>query len=108
MDLANTKSVIITQIREMVSQCDLTLKAVSCSVLFFSSSQVYTNIILHPGQPVEEVLACKRVRNVGRRYLQDCIVSFFKFFYLFAGDCQLVPAPADPACVPPRQPPESV
>lgn len=29
VDLANTKSVIITQIREMVSQCDLTLKAVS-------------------------------------------------------------------------------
>lgn len=29
VDLANTKSEIITQIREMVSQCDLTLKAVS-------------------------------------------------------------------------------
>lgn len=27
--MANTKSDIITQIREMVSQCDLTLKAVS-------------------------------------------------------------------------------
>ena len=29
VDLAKTKSLIITQIREMVSQCDLTLKAVS-------------------------------------------------------------------------------
>lgn len=29
VDLANTKSEIITQLREMVSQCDLTLKAVS-------------------------------------------------------------------------------
>lgn len=28
VDLANTKSEIITQLREMVSQCDLTLKAV--------------------------------------------------------------------------------
>lgn len=32
VDLANTKSEIITQIREMVSQCDLTLKAVSSDV----------------------------------------------------------------------------
>lgn len=32
VDLANTKSEIITQIREMVSQCDLTLKAVSSHV----------------------------------------------------------------------------
>lgn len=30
MDLANTKSTILTQIRKMVFQCDLTLKAVSC------------------------------------------------------------------------------
>lgn len=29
MDLANAKSTILTQIREMVFQCDLTLKAVS-------------------------------------------------------------------------------
>lgn len=33
VDLANTKSEIITQIREMVSQCDLTLKAVSPAFL---------------------------------------------------------------------------
>lgn len=33
VDLANTKSDIITQIREMVSQCDLTLKAVSFCLL---------------------------------------------------------------------------
>lgn len=32
VDLANTKSEIITQIREMVSQCDLTLKAVSSDI----------------------------------------------------------------------------
>lgn len=30
MDLANAKSTILTQIRKMVFQCDLTLKAVSC------------------------------------------------------------------------------
>lgn len=31
--MANTKSDIITQIREMVSQCDLTLKAVSVDLI---------------------------------------------------------------------------
>lgn len=39
VDLANTKSEIITQLREMVSQCDLTLKAVSpvfCGVNIYS------------------------------------------------------------------------
>lgn len=33
VDLANNKSEIITQIREVVSQCDLTLKAVSSILL---------------------------------------------------------------------------
>lgn len=32
VDLVKTKSVIITQIREMISQCDLTFKAVSPDV----------------------------------------------------------------------------
>jgi len=32
VDLANTKSEILTQIRELVFQCDLTLKAVSNNV----------------------------------------------------------------------------
>lgn len=35
VDLANAKSEIITQIREMVSQCDLTLKAVSLHFIIF-------------------------------------------------------------------------
>lgn len=33
VEMANTKSDIITQIREMVSQCDLTLKAVSVDLI---------------------------------------------------------------------------
>ncbi|XP_054914286.1 rho GTPase-activating protein 29-like isoform X1 [Poeciliopsis prolifica] len=40
MDLANTKSTILTQIREMIFQCDLTLKAVS--VNWFQMQQVQT------------------------------------------------------------------
>lgn len=33
MDLVNAKSTILTQIREMIFQCDLTLKAVSDSLI---------------------------------------------------------------------------
>ncbi|KAM4729087.1 rho GTPase-activating protein 29-like isoform 2-T2 [Anableps anableps] len=40
MDLANTKSTILTQIREMIFQCDLTLKAVS--VNWFQMQHVQT------------------------------------------------------------------
>lgn len=39
MDLANTKSTILTQIREMVFQCDLTLKAVSCQYMILAVSR---------------------------------------------------------------------
>lgn len=39
MDLANTKSTILAQIREMVFQCDLTLKAVSCQYMMLAVSR---------------------------------------------------------------------
>lgn len=39
MDLANTKSTILAQIREMVFQCDLTLKAVSCQCTILAVSK---------------------------------------------------------------------
>ena len=38
MDLANAKSTILTQIREMVFQCDLTLKAVSGQYIILAVS----------------------------------------------------------------------
>lgn len=40
MDLANTKSTILTQIREMIFQCDLTLKAVRETNLFFPDEKL--------------------------------------------------------------------
>lgn len=43
VDLANTKSEIITQIREMVSQCDLTLKAVSSDLGFKCLLGIYNS-----------------------------------------------------------------
>jgi len=46
VDLANTKSEIVAQIREMVSQCDLTLKAVSYNFLFISFTEKVNRIFL--------------------------------------------------------------
>lgn len=57
VDLVNTKSEIITQLREMVSQCDLTLKAVSSFFLcckFLFKAQTKLNQVLHLGQPYAE------------------------------------------------------
>lgn len=42
VDLVNTKSEIITQIREMVSQCDLTLKAVSSDFFDVNVYHIFT------------------------------------------------------------------
>lgn len=39
MDLANAKSTILTQIREMIFQCDLTLKAVRKTVSIYFSNK---------------------------------------------------------------------
>ncbi|XP_018553761.1 rho GTPase-activating protein 29 isoform X2 [Lates calcarifer] len=47
VDLANTKSEIITQIREMVSQCDLTLKAVTVNWFQLQQAQVVSLPVNH-------------------------------------------------------------
>ncbi|XP_029003946.1 rho GTPase-activating protein 29 isoform X2 [Betta splendens] len=47
VDLANTKSEIITKIREMVSQCDLTLKAVTVNWFQLQQAQVVSLPVNH-------------------------------------------------------------
>lgn len=49
MDLANAKSTILTQIREMVFQCDLTLKAVSRQYIVLSVSKETNEMIEEMG-----------------------------------------------------------
>lgn len=76
--MANAKSDIITQIREMVSQCDLTLKAVSSGPN-------------RMGLP----------KN-------DALPSLTGGLFLPPGDGELVPAPASPGCLSPCKQPEPV
>lgn len=81
VEMANTKSEIITQIREMVSQCDLTLKAVSVDLSGWDA--LYLSY------------RCKW-------WMGSCCLL------LFAGDGQLVSAPASPGCLSSCKQPESV
>lgn len=83
VDLANTKSEIITQLREMVSQCDLTLKAVS------PASTPKAKKTQESARSANTLLSLAQRRS-------------------FAGDGQLVPAAAGPGGVAARQPPEPV
>nr|XP_033494738.1 rho GTPase-activating protein 29 isoform X1 [Epinephelus lanceolatus] len=64
VDLANTKSVIITQIREMVSQCDLTLKAVTVNWFQLQQAQVVS-------LPVNHQSLCENAKlyEPGQRYI---------------------------------------
>ncbi|XP_029385367.1 rho GTPase-activating protein 29 isoform X2 [Echeneis naucrates] len=64
VDLANTKSEIITQIREMVSQCDLTLKAVTVNWFQLQQAQVVS-------LPVNHQSLCENARlyEPGQRYI---------------------------------------
>ncbi|XP_067342048.1 rho GTPase-activating protein 29 isoform X2 [Channa argus] len=64
VDLANTKSVIITQIREMVSQCDLTLKAVTVNWFQLQQAQVVS-------LPVNYQSLCENAKlyDPGQRYI---------------------------------------
>ncbi|GLD55048.1 rho GTPase-activating protein 29-like isoform X1 [Lates japonicus] len=64
VDLANTKSEIITQIREMVSQCDLTLKAVTVNWFQLQQAQVVS-------LPVNYQSLCENAKlyEPGQRYI---------------------------------------
>ncbi|XP_076617791.1 rho GTPase-activating protein 29 isoform X2 [Chaetodon auriga] len=64
VDLANTKSEIITQIREMVSQCDLTLKAVTVNWFQLQQAQVVS-------LPVNHQSLCENAKlyEPGQRYI---------------------------------------
>uniref|UniRef100_A0AAQ5Y8D0 Rho GTPase-activating protein 29 n=1 Tax=Amphiprion ocellaris TaxID=80972 RepID=A0AAQ5Y8D0_AMPOC len=64
IDLANTKSEIITQIREMVSQCDLTLKAVTVNWFQLQQAQVVS-------LPVNHQSLCENAKQYepGQRYI---------------------------------------
>ncbi|KAM9337436.1 rho GTPase-activating protein 29 [Symphorus nematophorus] len=64
VDLANTKSVIIAQIREMVSQCDLTLKAVTVNWFQLQQAQVVS-------LPVNHQSLCENAKlyEPGQRYI---------------------------------------
>ncbi|KAM4718153.1 rho GTPase-activating protein 29 isoform 2-T2 [Anableps anableps] len=65
VDLANTKSEIITQIREMVSQCDLTLKAVTVNWFQLQQAQVVS-------LPVNHQSLCENAKQYepGQRYIE--------------------------------------
>ncbi|MEQ2170667.1 hypothetical protein GOODEAATRI_002671 [Goodea atripinnis] len=65
VDLANTKSEIITQIREMVSQCDLTLKAVTVNWFQLQQAQVVS-------LPVNHQSLCESAKQYepGHRYIE--------------------------------------
>ncbi|XP_065804973.1 rho GTPase-activating protein 29 isoform X2 [Labrus bergylta] len=64
VDLAKTKSVIITQIREMVSQCDLTFKAVTVNWFQLQQAQVVS-------LPVNHQTLCENAKQYepGQRYI---------------------------------------
>ncbi|XP_068566173.1 rho GTPase-activating protein 29 isoform X2 [Cebidichthys violaceus] len=64
VDLANTKSEIITQIREMVSQCDLTLKAMTVNWFQLQQAQVVS-------LPVNHQSLCENAKlyEPGQRYI---------------------------------------
>uniref|UniRef100_A0A8D3C4T2 Rho GTPase-activating protein 29 n=1 Tax=Scophthalmus maximus TaxID=52904 RepID=A0A8D3C4T2_SCOMX len=64
VDLAKTKGVIITQIREMVSQCDLTLKAVTVNWFQLQQAQVVS-------LPVNHQSLCENAKQYepGQRYI---------------------------------------
>ncbi|XP_069007484.1 rho GTPase-activating protein 29 isoform X1 [Embiotoca jacksoni] len=64
VDLANTKSEIITQIRELVSQSDLTLKAVSVNWFQLQQAQVVS-------LPVNHQTLCENAKlyEPGQRYI---------------------------------------
>ncbi|KAM3593299.1 uncharacterized protein V6R79_009840 [Siganus canaliculatus] len=64
INLANTKSEIITQIREMVSQCDLTLKAVTVNWFQLQQAQVVS-------LPVNHQTLCENAKlyEPGQRYI---------------------------------------
>ncbi|KAA8579306.1 hypothetical protein FQN60_007096 [Etheostoma spectabile] len=64
VDLAHTKSEIITQIREMVSQCDLTLKAVTVNWFQLQQAQVVS-------LPVNYQSLCENAKlyEPGQRYI---------------------------------------
>ncbi|XP_042366047.1 rho GTPase-activating protein 29 isoform X2 [Plectropomus leopardus] len=64
VDLANTKSEIITQLREMVSQCDLTLKAVTVNWFQLQQAQVVS-------LPVNHQSLCENAKlyEPGQRYI---------------------------------------
>ncbi|XP_047205774.1 rho GTPase-activating protein 29 isoform X1 [Girardinichthys multiradiatus] len=65
VDLANTKSEIITQIRKMVSQCDLTLKAVTVNWFQLQQAQVVS-------LPVNHQSLCENAKQYepGHRYIE--------------------------------------
>ncbi|RVE58980.1 hypothetical protein OJAV_G00199680 [Oryzias javanicus] len=65
VDLANAKSEIITQIREMVSQCDLTLKAVTVNWFQLQQAQVVS-------LPVNHQSLCENAKlyEPGQRYIE--------------------------------------
>ncbi|XP_037613026.1 rho GTPase-activating protein 29 isoform X2 [Sebastes umbrosus] len=64
VDLVNTKSEIITQIREMVSQCDLTLKAMTVNWFQLQQAQVVS-------LPVNHQSLCENAKlyEPGQRYI---------------------------------------
>ncbi|KAM6900808.1 rho GTPase-activating protein 29 isoform 1-T1 [Xenentodon cancila] len=65
VELANTKSEIITQIRKMVSQCDLTLKAVTVNWFQLQQAQVVS-------LPVNHQSLCENAKlyEPGQRYIE--------------------------------------
>ncbi|XP_074549796.1 rho GTPase-activating protein 29 isoform X1 [Halichoeres trimaculatus] len=64
VDLVKTKSVIITQIREMISQCDLTFKAVTVNWFQLQQAQVVS-------LPVNHQTLCENSKQYepGQRYI---------------------------------------
>ncbi|XP_030612112.1 rho GTPase-activating protein 29 isoform X2 [Archocentrus centrarchus] len=64
VELVNTKNEIITQIREMVSQCDLTLKAVTVNWFQLQQAQVVS-------LPVNHQTLCENAKlyDPGQRYI---------------------------------------
>ncbi|XP_037550085.1 rho GTPase-activating protein 29 [Nematolebias whitei] len=65
VDLANTKSEIITQIREMVSQCDLTLKAVTVNWFQLQQAQVVSLPVNH-----QSLCESAKLYEPGQRYIE--------------------------------------
>nr|XP_057916451.1 rho GTPase-activating protein 29 isoform X2 [Doryrhamphus excisus] len=65
LDLANTKSEIITQLRKMVFQCDLTLKAVTVNWFQLQQAQAVSRPVDHQG-------LCENAKRYepGQRYIQ--------------------------------------